>query len=238
MSAFDKIVIDRRSSKDYSVQIYEKIKKSILLYEFSDDILDYEKLSESLNVDVSVVLKAFEFLVVEGVFIKCEKGSYCNVYREVLTYTEKYDSSLLKHIKDQGLELSVELLERKEFVVDKIMSTNLAFEIGQKLIHQTRVYYGDNYPKAYVKLYFDQQYRGQFNDLNKGLLDTLNFKDSNLKIKRILKSVIVPNKICHYLNQPKKTAGVVLNEYVYDSDKIHYLAIFYFTPFFTLSSYK
>lgn len=236
MSALNNIVIDRRSSKDYSLQIYEKIKKTILLHQFSEEILNYEKLSKKLNVDKSVVIKAFDYLVDEGIFTKCEKGKYCNVYREVITYNEHYESSLIKHIKNQNLELSVDLLESKDVIIDEESASILNFEVGQQITYQTRVYYGDNYPKAYVKIYFDERYRGKFDDLNKELLDSLEFFKKNLKIKRILKSVTFSNKINQYLNQPNKTAGIKLLEYVYDNEKLHYLAVFYFTAFFTITS--
>ncbi len=236
MNALNKIVIDRRSNKDFSIQIYEKIKKAILLHQFSDEILNYEKLSKQLNVEKEVVIKAFDILVEEGVFIKCEKGRYCNVYREVLAFNEEYTGSLIKHIENQNLKLSVDLLENKSLIVNEKLASELKFGVNQHLINQVRVYYGDNYPKAYLNVYFDKKYEENFKDLENELLDSLSFKENNLKIKRIVKSIILPDKINHYLNQPKKTAGIKLLEYVYDNEKLHYLAIFYFTAFFTIKS--
>lgn len=230
------IVVDRRSTEAHSLQIYKQIKEAILLQKCHCKVIDCQQLSQYVGVSEEEAIIALEMLVKDGIFYKGKNSKYHNKYREVIFYGSNLKNTLIKHIEQQGFKVGVEILHSEPLIIDESLHKNIKFDVGREVIYQHRIYYGDEYPKAYVEVYFDKEYEEDFKDVNKGIFEAIGYPDKPLKLYRRLNSTILPKEINLYLNQPKGTAGLVLNEYLFDNEKIHSYAIFYFPAFLTVHS--
>ena len=118
---------------------------------------------------------------------------------------------------------SVKTIFTKEVICDEFLSHKTGFNIGDMLIHQLRLYYGDYYPKYYTNTYISKKcmdkHHLSIKDIEKSsYIKILNDHNITFKSKRILKGIKLPDEVNDYLNQPHGTAGLSSFETHVDDD--------------------
>ncbi len=211
---YSSVTLDRRSNVDFETQIANELRNKIMLNKLDPKLLDASYLASILNIDEKTVINGFNKLVSGEVlsFDRKTKSYYVN-YKEFTIIDNNQAITYHDLMKKLNQKPSVKTIFTKEVVCDEFISHKTGFNMGEKLIHQVRLYYGDHYPKYYTKTYFSkkfmEKYQFKIQNIEKtSYIKVLKEHNITFKSKRILKGVKLPDEVNDYLNQPHGTAGL------------------------------
>ena len=217
-----KLSIDYRSNEAIEVQLYKQLKVLILTHRFSLELLEPLLVASMAKVDLPAAQKAFDILVQDQILGINENQKYFMAYQEIADVNQKTTYSVIDIIKLLKQELTIKTFGDKYLNSNLTELYNLGFEKNEVIYYHERIYYGDNLPKAYMKLYFSKKHLPNCDQEDMRLVpyyELVAFNvDDKLKSKRTLNAINFSDKINQHLNQSKNSSGLSTNEFYYDKD--------------------
>lgn len=217
-------VIDRRSSVPYDEQISNQLRDKIMLNKLDPTLLDIDYLSSILNVDQETVVKGMERLVEHEVLAIDKKTHkyYVNYGEYTIIKDDKVISyhQLMRKLRQKP---SIKIIKEEQIICDQALSNISQIDIDSCLYKQTRLYFGDHFPKYYTETFFTQNFfdlshLSEEDIANKSYIKLLEDEHIPYKSLRVLKSVDLPDHVNDLLNQPHLTAGLSSRETHYDKN--------------------
>ena len=216
------ISIDNRSNESEAQQIANQIKTLILTHRFNPKMTDKAYIAEIANVCLDSVERAFNILVQDQMYALNDNETYYVNYQETATVQNQRVISVLDIIKELKQTLTVSILKNKTMVCDDELKKKTSFDEGDTVFYQERVYYGDSFPKAYMRIYFNKTTIPMIEDpifrnlpYYEILASLENYDNNN---KRILKAIKLPNDVSERLNQSHQSLGFQSKEYYETKD--------------------
>src|SRR5690606_1154346 len=125
------IIIDRRSHEPLEEQVYSQIKSLILRHQTNPKLVDPNFLVKALNVEKSIIIKAFNRLVDEKYYEVDEKGYYQISYKELVWVSTDSLYSISDMIHTQGQKLYIDSLKVEMIICDQTLSELTGFQKGE-----------------------------------------------------------------------------------------------------------
>lgn len=226
------IQIDHRSTEPEHEQIAKQIKSQILTHQFTDGLLDVQLLSKSLNISKDQVIQAFNILVKEQM-VSVFDDKYELSYKEVVDINEEVVHSIADMIKATHQTLCVKVFDEQYLYADEKLCKEIPFVLGEEVYHHKRIYYGDDYPKAFMEIYFSKKLMPYINQdpfIRMPIYEILSFnQDYVLPFKQELIAIKFNDHINEILSQSKGTSGFISKEFYYD--EYHQLMLGYHVYF-------
>lgn len=222
------IQIDHRSTEPEHEQIAKQIKSLILTHQFTNDLLDVNLLSKSLDISKDLVIMALNILVKEQM-VSLFNQKYELTYREIVDINDEVVHSVSDMIKATHETFSVKVFDEKYFLADEKLCKESPFVLGEEIYHHKRIYFGDNYPKAYMEIYFSKELMPHMDQdpfIHMPIYEILSFnQDYVLPFRQVLKAIKFEDNINEILSQSKGTTGFITQESYYD--EYHQLMVYY-----------
>lgn len=226
--------IDNRSKVLEHLQIATLIKKYIVNQMLEESHFKTPKIFAKIyNINLSIVLDAFESLVNEHVFKVDGNGNYYNAYEQRLNFITEGVSSV-EFIQSIQMKPKVEIVLEENIIITEKNYLKTNFPIGEKIIKQTRLFKGDDIPVIYAFVYFLEKDKNLFEDIYVSMKKSLEKKYSSLRNIRIISSVTMPNNINKILNQPQKMVGTLIKETIDNDGHQLYYGEFYYNRYYTI----
>lgn len=229
------IQIDHRSTEPEHEQIARQIKSQILTHQFTNDLLDVELLSKSLDMSKDQVIKALNMLVKQQM-VSVFGDKYELTYREVVDINDEVVHSVSDMIKATHQKFFVKVFDDRYLHADQKLCKEAPFVLGEEIYHHKRIFFGDDYPKAYMEIYFSKQLMPKVDQapfISMPVYEILSFnQDYVLPFRQELIAIKFDDRINEMLSQSKGTSGFLSKEYYYD--EYHQLMI-YFQVYFNMN---
>lgn len=219
------ITIDRRSSIPFNEQIKESIKANILdqTFYYQSIIPSPKKLSEKLNVKLSLIILAYEKLVEESFLTKVKDDVYQVAYYELTNYFFYRNVAIYDAIKDLGMEPSIECIEKRIASISDAQKIEMGFDVGETLLYINRIYKGDDKPiiilENYLPLSIFKDMDSKFNGTDP--LNAYMEREYGIKAKlshRLTKAVNLNSDLAAFLGERKHAACIQSTNRVYDQN--------------------